>query len=588
MTKLGLVAAMCVGLVALGTDTIPLSEIEPGMRGYGLTVVAGREISRFEVEVVAVLDEPGERNDFIIIRASGPAITRSGGVAQGMSGSPIYLDGRLAGALSRAATWAADRERPLGLVTPIEAMLGVLAEIAPGKTQPLPADGIQAIAGGLGAFQSGKGSSLLPPFPLRDGALSPPVMASGLSARALGALAQGVDLRARWHPLVDLLPAWREEVPGLLDLGASRVVAAPAAPASTASLPLVPGAPVGVGLATGDVTIGALGTVTLVEKNAVLAFGHPFLFTGPTRYFLTSAHVFDTVAALDSPYKLGAVGEVVGGVFADRWAAVGGIVGRIPNGIAVDFRIRDASRATKQALQVKIVDEPRLLALLLYAVGLEAADEALDRIGQGTVSVQYTITGRGLPRPLVREDVFLSTRDVAAYVPWEAALIADILAYNEFGDPNLEAIAVEATVQPGFSATEVVSLEVERDTYAPGDRVHFLVTLRGWRGVVEHREGWLEIPADIVTPYIELRAYGGPRPREKGEGPPTLESLLDLLDYIEGIPSYDTLTVELFAVDPVSSVIGETWLYGVDGLADRIPGSVVCGEVSLILPIEEK
>lgn len=581
MTKLGLVMAWCVGLVALGMDTIPLAEIEPGMTGYGLTVVAGTEISRFEVEVVAVLDEPGSRNDFIIVRASGPAITRSGGIAQGMSGSPVYLDGRLAGALSRAATWAADRERPLGLVTPIEAMLDVLAEIVPTKTQPSPADGVQATEDGCDAFQFSPASS-----PSSDEALSAPVTASGLSARALATLEQGVDLRLAWHPLLDLLPAWRGGVPGLLDLGVSRVVAAPAVPTTTPGLPLVPGAPVGVGLTTGDVTIGALGTVTLVEKNAVLAFGHPFLFTGSTRYFLTSAHIFDTVAALDSPYKLGAVGEVVGGVFADRWTAVGGVVGRIPSGIAVDFRIRDASRATEQALQVEIVDEPRLSALLLYVAGLEAADEALDRIGQGTVAVQYTITGRGLPRPLVREDVFLSTQDVAIYVPWEAAIIADILAYNEFGDPHLQTVTVEATVQPGFSATEVVSLETERNAYAPGDRVSFLVTLRGWRGVVEHWEGWLEIPADIVTPYVELRAYGGPRPRERGEGPPTLESLHDLLDYIEGIPSNDTLTVELFAVDPISSVIGETWLYGVDGIADRIPGSVVYGEVSLILPIE--
>lgn len=588
MTKLGVAVAVGVGLIALGADTIPLSEIEPGMTGYGLTVVAGPEISQFEVEVVAVLDEPGTRDDFIIIRAFGPAISRSGGVAQGMSGSPIYLDGRLAGALSRAAPWAADRERPLALVTPIEAMLEVLAEIAPPKTQPLPADGIQATESVLAVLQGGDGNSTGHSSPLDAEARSAPVMVSGLSPRALGALAQGLDLRVHGHPLVDLLPSWRGEVQGLLDLGVPRVLAAPLAPESTAGSPLIPGAPVGVGLAVGDIAIGALGTVTLAERNAVLAFGHPFLFTGSTRYFLTSARIFDTVAALDSPYKLGTVGEVVGGVFADRWAAVGGIVGRIPTGITISFHIHDASRTAEQALQVKIVDEPRLLALLLYVAGLEAVDGALDRIGQGTVSVQYTINGRGLPRPLAREDVFLSTHDVAPYVPWEAAVIADILAYNEFGDPLLDTIDVEATVQPGLSATEVLALETERDTYAPGDRVSFLVTLRGWRGVVEQWEGYLEIPADIVTPYVELRAYGGPRPREKGEGAPTFDSFLDLLDYIEEIPSYDTLTVELFAVDPTSAVIGETWLYGVNGLADRIPGSVVYGEVSLILPIEGK
>ncbi|MDD2912458.1 MAG: SpoIVB peptidase S55 domain-containing protein [Candidatus Bipolaricaulis anaerobius] len=571
MKRVGWVAVAFVGLAALAADTIPLAEIEPGMTGYGLTVVGGTEISRFEVEVVAVLDEPGERDDFIIVRAFGPAIARSGGVAQGMSGSPIYLDGRLAGALSRATAWSADRERPLALVTPIEAMLKVLDEIAPPKTQPIPYDGPRAETSD----------------PLEGSAiLSAPVMASGLSARALEALNQGVDLRARWHPLADLLPTWRNGVPGLRSLGVSRVVAAPAAPGDASPLGLEPGAPVGVGLATGDITIGALGTVTLVEGKAVLAFGHPFLFTGPARYFLTQAHVFDTVAALDFSYKLGTVGEVVGGVFADRSAGVGGVIGRIPSGLSASFRIRDLGRAEDEVLTVELVDEPQLSALLLYVAGLEAADRALDRIGPGTATLNYTLTGRGLPRPLTRENVFLSTADIAPYVSWEMALIADVLAYNEFADPGLLTATLEATVRPELSATEIVALETDRDAYAPGDRVQFIVTLRGWRGEVEEREGWVEIPADAAPPYVELRAYGGPRPREKGEPAPALASLGELLDYIEGIPTYDTLTIELFALDPISNVIGEAWLYGVDGAADRIPGSVVYGTVSVILPLQ--
>ncbi len=587
MRKLALFAASCIGLVALGADTIPLSEIKPGMWGYGLTVVAGTEISRFEVEVVAVLDEPGDRNDFIIVRASGPAITRSGGVAQGMSGSPIYLEGRLAGALSRAAAWSADRDRPLALVTPIEAMLAVLAEVAPPKTQPVPAGSPRGEENGgplpkdadREAWALGVGTSPT---------LSALVMANGLSSRALGALQKGFDLRATWHPLADLVPSWRGVVPGLLDLGVARVVAAPSSGSSPTLSDLAPGGPVGVGIAVGDVTIGALGTVTMVEDSAVVAFGHPFLFTGPARYFLTAAHVLDTVAALDFPYKLGTLGEVLGGVFADRWAAVAGVTGRIPTGIATSFRIRDQGQGIEHTLRARIVDEPRLSALLLYVVGLEAADQALDRIGPGTVAVRYTIQGRGLPRPLIRDNVFLSTQDVALYVPWELALVADALVYNEFSDPGLENVAVEAVVRPGFAATEVVALETEKDSYAPGDQVGFRVALRGWRGKSERWEGWVEIPKDIQSPYVELRAYGGPRPREKGESAPLLQSISDLLNLIEGIPSYDTLTVELFAVDPISSVIGETRLYGVDGVADRVPGSVVYGRVSLILPINAK
>lgn len=594
MKRLGLFVVVCAGVLALGADIIPLSEIKPGMTGYGLTVVAGIEISRFEVEVVDVLDEPGDRNDFIIIRAFGPAITRSGGVAQGMSGSPIYLDGRLAGALSRAAAWSADRERPLALVTPIETMLVVLAEISPGKTQPSPQDGPKpngrkprAATGRWIKFAQVE-DRVLEESTLATKELSSPVMVSGLSSRALSVLERGFDLRTTWHPLADLLPAWRGHVPGLLDLGVSRVVAAPTATGRTPSLALQPGAPVGVGLTMGDITIGALGTVTMVEGDAVLAFGHPFLFTGPTRYFLAAAHVFDTVAALDFSYKFGTVGEVLGGVFADRWAAIGGIVGRIPSGVTATLRVRDLDRAVDQELEVGIVDEPRLSALLLYVSGLEAVDQALDRIGPGTVTVRYTIAGRGMPRPLVRENVFLSTQDIALYAPWEMALIADVLAYNEFGDPGLTSVTLDATVQSGFAATEVLALETDRAVYSPGDKVQFLVTIRGWRGEVERWEGWLQIPTEIETPYVELRAYGGPRPREKGEGAAVFESLHDLLDYIEGIPSYDTLTVELFALDPLSNVVGETWLYGVGEVVDRIPGTVVYGRVSLILPVQVK
>jgi hypothetical protein len=571
MKRLGVFAAACIGFVALGVDTIPLSEIVSGMTGYGLTVVAGTEIARFEVEVVAVLDEPGERDDFIVIRAFGPAITRSGGVAQGMSGSPIYLDGRLAGALSRAAAWSADRERPLALVTPIEAMLRVLAEVAPSPTEPVPHDGPRATEG-----------ELTLPF------LNAPVTVSGLSRRAVATLEQGIDLRSMGHPLTDLLPAWRTTVPGLVSLGVPRVLAVPAVPRQAPALDLTPGAPVGVGLAMGDVTIGALGTVTLVENDAVIAFGHPFLFSGPTRYFLTAAHVFDTVAAYDFSYKFGTVGEVLGGVYADRWAAVGGVLGWTPSGIATTFRIRDPGQDVDHTLQVKLVDEPRLSALLLYVAGLEAVDQALDRIGPGTVTVRTTFTGRNPPRPLVRENVFLSTQDIALYVPWEMALIADVLAYNEFADPGLLTVTLDAVVQPGFAATEVVALHTDRDAYAPGDRVRFAVTLRGWRGRLETWDGWVEIPDGIDTPYVELRAYGGPRQREKGEPARTLESLADLLDFIDGIPTYDTLTVELFALDPISSVIGQTWLYGVDGVADRIPDTVVYGEAFVILPVREK
>ena len=113
------------GAAAQRSEFLYLNEIKVGMTGIGKTVVAGDVISDFAAEVLGVIDEPGTLSDFIVVRVSGEAIGRSGGIAQGMSGSPIYVGGKLIGALSRAATWSKEITA-IGLVTPIEPMLAVL------------------------------------------------------------------------------------------------------------------------------------------------------------------------------------------------------------------------------------------------------------------------------------------------------------------------------------------------------------------------------------------------------------------------------------------------------------------------------
>lgn len=579
MRKLTVFFLGCAFFWAWGTEIIPLEEIKPGMTGYGLTVVQGQEITRFEVEVVDVLDEPGERNDFIVVRVFGEAIRRSGGIAQGMSGSPIYLEGKLAGALSRAATWALDREKPLGLITPIASMLQLLTELE--EELPVPEDrNLRAL---------GIERVLLveePPEEVPEGVLiawpvSVPILVSGLSPRALDILQNGLDLRLMRHPLLALEPSWHQRLSGFSELGFSRVLSAPAG-SNLASLEFQPGAPVGVALALGDLTVGALGTVTLVQDEKILAFGHPFLYTGASRYFLTGASVLDTVAALDVSYKFGTITDWRGGVYVDRWAGIAGCTDRRPFPIATQIVVQGEGTGKFTA---QLVDEPRLFPLLFYVAGVEAVDQALDRVGPGTIRVKYTISGRGLPRPFTRENVFLSTSDIALYAPWEAALVLDILAYNEFRDPLFSGVTLETQVVPEFAAVKVLDLSPHRSVYSPGSTIQFTVKVRSWRGETKTLGGSIRIPADLDTPYVVLRAYGGPRLREKGEPAPVLESLEDILNYIESIPTYDTLTVELFAVAPISEVMGEAWLYGVDSVIQRFPGNVVYGEVSVILPI---
>ena len=132
-----------VGSMAFAYDRsefLFLDEIETGMKGIGKTIVAGDIIEEFDVEVLGIIDQPGTLSDFIVVQVSGAVIGRAGGIAQGMSGSPVYVNGKLIGALSRAANWS-KAITPIGLVTPIEPMLAVLDDARSARlaAQPTPA-----------------------------------------------------------------------------------------------------------------------------------------------------------------------------------------------------------------------------------------------------------------------------------------------------------------------------------------------------------------------------------------------------------------------------------------------------------------
>ncbi|NOX44322.1 MAG: hypothetical protein GXO72_01100, partial [Caldiserica bacterium] len=379
----------------------------------------------------------------------------------------------------------------------------------------------------------------------------------------------------------------RRKVAGLGDYGITRIVQAPTGAVQTPAetLDFVPGAPLGVGLVEGDLVIGALGTVTAREDDALVAFGHPFLFSGPSKYFLTRAHIIDTFAALDIPFKLGVLGETVGGVYADRWVGIGGFLGLEPAGINALYQVSDHTELRTEYLRCRLTDEPRITPLLIYVAGLEAADRTLDRIGPGTALVRFTIDGENMPWPFVRQNVYLSTQDIGALIPFEAALIYMILEYNEFQDPEITDVKFYVTVVQDLKAVEILGLVTEKDAYAPGETISFDLYVRNWRGEVESLHGKLTIPVDVYGDYVELRAYGGPRPLETGEKPPLLETLEGLLEYLEGIPTFNTITVELFALDPLSDVAGQALLYGVDHVTEKTGMRFVYGEDRLIIPL---
>ena len=579
-----LMAAVVVGFGYTRSDFMFLSEIEPGMSGIGKTIVAGDVISEFNASVIGVIDEPGESSDFIVVRVSGEAIGRSGGIAQGMSGSPVYIDGKLIGALSRAAAWSKELT-PIGLVTPIEQMLQIIDSMhgAPVSSRP-NADAI--LAGVTLSNTSAPPSSkelASAPDTIFGYPVSSPLLVSGLSGRSLTTLMDGYAAAQPTGLIGDFLPITvAPQMSGLSSFGLRLNPLSGGTTNGTATtLDLVPGSGIGVALASGDVTIGALGTVTYRDSDLIIGFGHPFLSNGEADFPLTSVHIYDTMKAYDASFKLGTIGETLGTILEDRASGIGGQIGRQASTIYLGIGVLDQDTQVTKNFQIQLVDEPRIMPDLILATGLDAIDETLDRIGQGTVEVNYQIIGDGMSTPLQRRDLFLSTQDIAVYPPWQLAGIVNFLQYNDFTDPQITRITATMQITHTIKAMHINHLELDKDSYAPGETIHYTVDLQTYQGGTQTVEGDITVPDWLFADDITVRAYGGPRLLEEGEAPLEFQSLDDVIQAIEDLPTYDTLTVELFAWDYASP----NGMQGVDKVRTEVTGYFLYDTREVTVPL---
>ena len=300
-------------------DEIGVDEVSRGQTGYGLSVFAGSEPERFDVEVVGVLREMDPGVSFIVARLSGKGLEESGVVA-GMSGSPVYLDGRVAGAV--AFSWAFTNEA-LGLITPIAAMRRLTA-LEPGAAAA-GSVGLSAPSGASFAFDATVERLLEPPEDpsevLREivadqlGVLDVPAE-FGRAAASVAAIGFGEGVRG----MLQAAPAGRVEPGDLPELGAGSAVA-------------------GV-LIDGDLKLAVGGTVTQVEGDEVLAMGHPWRGVGPLALPMATVDVVGVVSRVDGSVRLSNIGPVVGAFDQDRAAGLRGRVGEkartIPMTIAVE------------------------------------------------------------------------------------------------------------------------------------------------------------------------------------------------------------------------------------------------------------
>lgn len=444
------------------TEFFPIEQIRAGMKGYGITVFEGNQPERFEVEVLGTLTGvQSPKHTVVIARLRGGQVERTG-VFAGMSGSPVYIDGKLVGAVAFSYTFS---KEPLAGITPIRSMIDNFEAGGEQQQGARPVSFRTLIAGAspepraslVATASSSQG--LIP--------IATPVSFSGIPQSVIEMFSSELKA-AGLYPVVGIS-------------GSSGLKPMVTADENT----LTPGKGISVQLVRGDFTIDAAGTVTYRDGERIYAFGHPFLQSGSTSWPMAEASVVTVVPNMANSFKLSSAGNLVGTVNQDRSTGVFGKLGDQPSMIPARVKIH-TSRNKTQSYSFEIVSDPFLTPLLLKFSLLGALSATERAIGSQTVGLSGRISIEGQP-DIVLDNTFSTPNG------------AGIMAANSVERP------LAALLSSGFKPVSIRGIDVElssTDTRSSG------ALNRLWIDKTEVRRGeTLEIQAfarhDSGSEFVE-------------------------------------------------------------------------------------
>lgn len=538
---------------------MPVADVRKGMRGQGLTVYSGTEPEPFTAEVLGVLEDgiaPGRH--MIVVEVSGDIIERAGGVWYGMSGSPVYVDGKLLGAFAWGLSYGTSN---LGGLTAAEDMVKVLGYPEAGPEDDSEQEGTppmtytrrrvrmsprmqRSIARRSSATQrqvSGGFTQLLTPFSI-----------SGLSDQRLASL----------HELVE-----RERLPLLPYKGAAAAQSGSTTEIDPATEPLQPGDSFAAALSYGDVTAAGIGTTTLVCAGEAMAFGHYFSFEGKT--FLGANHA-NAITIVKDPifgsYKLANVESLVGVVDQDRLAGIRADLGRAPVLIPVTSGVTALNTNLSRQGRTDVVESEVLPYLALEHL-IANMDSVFDQYSGGSSKLAWTITGNGEttgPFTLVRDNVYASEYDITFESAFEILGNLFTILGNDFEEVEFTGVDIDATMKEDVEMYRIhdvlVSLnggdylERRRLRARPGDTIGMQVVLLNFEETDEVRVV-LEItlpPKTRGEKIIEITSGGAGGGNEECfffgencESEEEVDSLAALIDALENSPHNNELLARL-------------------------------------------
>ena len=452
-----------------------VSELRPGMKGYALTVFKGTKITRFGIEILGVISKFNEGKDYIAFRVlDGPPVTRKLGIAHGMSGSPIYIGGRLVGAISLGNQFAKD---PIGYATPIEYMFDAWNPDLPARPSSLSAAPPPALSAGPGQSFRPESSDL-------------PLIASGLGARGIARLNQSLS-----------------------SYGFS-VLAGGGAAGGTTTNPLaqgatlVPGSAVGVSLVQGDFDLTATGTVTYRDGNRLLLFGHPFQNLGPIDAALTTAYVVDVFPSFQDSTKIGAPIKTVGRIFQDRPFSVGGVIGTMPQMIPMTVSVNDESIRRRKDYHVRIINHPLLTGQFITQIADAAIAQVHGQPGDSVATVSFDVDAEEIGH-VKRTNTFYDALSIDQSAVADLDSLMRLLSSNPFYPIAVKSVNVAVTIQNRHDTAEIDHLFVKQSRFLPGDTVEVGVVLKPYKRPLYTRMVSVKIPAATADGPLSLSVRGG-------------------------------------------------------------------------------
>jgi hypothetical protein len=534
-----------------------VEDIRPGMVGVSRTVFDGTRVEEFKVNIIGVLENViGPHRNLILAKLEGGPLAHTGVIA-GMSGSPVYIDGKLIGAVSYAL--GSFSKEPIAGITPIAEMTDAASFNGPRPTAakvnvqyPITREGLTA------AFR--KALNWNRPFADRpgDARFTGATSVAGIGAAQLATLLRPIATplaMSGFEPDVADLIGGAFQDQGFIPSGGGGAGAR--AGEMPYEGPLKPGDAIGVAFVTGDLQLGATGTVTHIDGDRVYAFGHPMYNLGPTEFPMTRAYVYTVLPSLFSSMKLSTTGDVIGTFLQDRATTIAGRLGPGPQLIPMRVTI-ESERGTRRTFNYSLVNDQLFTPLMTYATILNTASSYERQFGTATFAVRGTAKVKKHD-PITYNNLYSgeqASMGAAAYI------VAPItyLVGNDFEKVQLESIDITlgTAEEPKTATLERVWLDDPRPR--AGRTVPLKMLLRTYRGDDVVRTLPIQIPSN-ASGTLSLQVTDGARlaqaEQRETRTPNQQRSVDQVIRLLNKGRRNNTLYVKLLGSDAGAVVNGE-------------------------------